>query len=90
MARGGLRFWHILVIILLAAMIGTAVGDLLVKALPGSPVATFLGEGVRFGTSAPLDLDLRVAQLTVGGGVRMSVLGGLLAILAMLLFLRRS
>ena len=89
MARGGLRCWHLLVIVLLAAMIGTALGDLLAKALPGWQAAELLSAGVQVGTSAPLDLDLKVAQITFGLGLRLTVMGGLLAALALLLFVRR-
>ena len=89
MAKGGLRFWHVVVIVLLAALIGTATGDVMLRALPGWRVTEFLGAGIRLGTSAPLDLDLGIAQLTLGGGVRFTVLGGLLSALALLIFIRR-
>ena len=89
MAKGGLRFWHLVVIVLLAALVGTALGDVLARALPGWRAVEVLGAGVRLGTTAPLDLDLRVAQLTLGGGIRLTVLGGLLSALSLLLFIRR-
>ena len=89
MAKGGLRFWHVVVIVLLAALIGTATGDVLLRALPGSRLTEFLGAGVRLGTSAPVGLDLRIADLTLGGGVRFTVLGGLLSAVALLVFIRR-
>jgi hypothetical protein len=88
-AKGGLRFWHVVVIVLLAALIGTATGDVLLRALPNWRAAEFLGAGVRLGTTAPLDLDLRIAQLTLGGGIRFTVLGGILSAVALLVFIRR-
>ena len=90
MAKGSLRFWHLLVIVLLAAMVGTATGDILVKMLPGWRTVEILGSGVRIGTSAPLDLDFRIAQLTFGAGMRFTVLGGCLAAAALLLCVRRT
>jgi hypothetical protein len=71
-------------------MVGTALGDVLLRAFPASGAVAFLAEGVRFGTSVPLDLDVRVAQVTLGGGVRLTLLGGLLAAAALLLFIRRT
>lgn len=89
MAKGGLQWWHLLVIVLLAAMIGTALGDILIRAMPGSRTAEMIGSGVRLGTTSPLDLDLKVAQVTLGAGLRLTVLGGLLALAALLLLVRR-
>ncbi|HYV84570.1 MAG TPA: DUF4321 domain-containing protein [Patescibacteria group bacterium] len=89
MAKGGLHFWHVVVIVLLAALIGTATGDVLLRALPGWRVAEFLGAGVPLGTSAPVSLDLRVVQLTLGGSIRFTVLGGILSALSLLVFIRR-
>jgi hypothetical protein len=88
-AKGGLRFWHLVVIVVLAAMVGTALGDVLGRLLPGRSAAAFLASGVRLGTTSPLDLDLSVVQLTLGAGVRLTVLGGLMAALALVLFIRR-
>ena len=90
MASGRIRFWHLVVIVVLAAMVGTALGDVLLRAFPDSGAVAFLAQGVRLGTSAPLDLDMRVAQVTLGGGVRLTLLGGVLAAAALLLFVRRT
>ena len=89
MPKGGLQFWHLVVIVLLAAMLGTAVGDILGKAFPEGPVGRFLSAGVRLGTTAPLDLDLRVLGLTFGIGIRLTLLGGIGAAVALVVFLRR-
>jgi hypothetical protein len=89
MARGGLQFWHLVVIVLLAAMFGTALGDLVGKAFPESAAGRLLSAGVRVGTSTPWDLDLRVVQLTVGLGLRISILGALGAVVALVVFFRR-
>jgi hypothetical protein len=89
MAAGRIRLWHLVVIVALAAMVGTALGDVLARAFPESPLVAFLANGVRFGTSAPLDLDMRVAQVTLGGGLRLTVLGGLMSAAALLAFIRR-
>jgi len=88
-AKGGLQWWHLLVIVLLAAMIGTAIGDIVIQAMPGSRAAEMIGAGVRLGTTSPIDLDLKVAQVMLGGGLRLTVLGGLLAAAALLLLIRR-
>ena len=90
MAAGRIRFWHLVVIVVLAAMVGTALGDVFVSLFPTSGAVAFLAQGVRFGTSAPLDLDMRVAQVTLGGGVRLTLLGGVLSAAALLLFVRRT
>ena len=90
MAKGGLKLWHLVVIVVLAGLIGTALGDLLLQVAPGSAVAGFLASGFRLGTSTPLDVDYRVLQLTFGIGIRFTVLGGLLAAMALLLFVRRT
>lgn len=90
MAKGKIRLWHLVVIVVLAAMVGTALGDLLLRVFPGSGAVALLAQGVRFGTSAPLDLDVQVAQVTLGGGIRLTLLGGILAAAALLLFIRRT
>jgi hypothetical protein len=90
MAKGGLKLWHLVVVVVLAALIGTALGDLLLQVAPGSPIAGFLASGYRLGMNAPVDIDFKVAQLTFGGGIRFTVLGGVLAAMALLLFLRRT
>ncbi len=89
MARGGLQFWHLVIIVLLAAMLGTALGDLVGKAFPDSAVGRLLSAGVRVGTSTPWDLDLRVVQVTIGLGLRLSLLGALGAGIALVVFFRR-
>lgn len=89
MAKGGLHFWHVVVIVLLAALIGTATGDILLRALPGWRLTGFLANGFRLGTSAPVTVDLRVLDLTLGGGVRFTVLGGILSAVSLLVFIRR-
>ena len=89
MARSGLQFWHLVVIILLAAMLGTAAGDVLGKVFPDSAVSRFLSAGVTIGTSSPWDLDLRVVTLTAGVVLRLTVLGAAAAIVALVLFFRR-
>lgn len=89
MPKSGLQFWHLLVIVLLAAMLGTAVGDLIGKAFPDSGVGRFLSAGVTLGTVAPWTVDLRVITLTAGAVLRLSVLGGLGAAAALILFFRR-
>ena len=90
MTKGGLRFWHVVVIVLLAAVLGTALGDLLGTLFHGGPIASFLAASVRVGTHAPVDLDLRVAQLTIGIALRLTTLGVLGAGVAMLLLFRRA
>jgi hypothetical protein len=88
-ARGGLQFWHLVVVVLLAAMLGTALGDIIGKAFPDGALGRFLSAGVRIGTTSPWDLDLRVAELTVGLAVRLTVLGATGAAVALVLFFRR-
>ncbi len=89
MARSGLQFWHLIVIVLLAAMLGTAIGDVLGKALPDSAVGRFLSAGVTVGTKTPWDLDLRVVTITAGVVLRLTVLGGAGALAALVVFFRR-
>jgi len=89
MARGGLRFWHLLVIILLAALLGTALSDLLCKTFPEGFAGRLFSAGVTIGTTSPWDLDLRVVQVTFGIGVRLTLLGALGAGLAGIVFFRR-
>jgi Domain of unknown function (DUF4321) len=88
-ARTGLQFWHLVVIVLLAAMAGTALGDILGKAFPDSAAGRFLSAGVTIGTSAPLELELRVVSLTAGVVWRLTVLGALAALAALVVFFRR-
>jgi len=89
MARSGLQFWHLVVVVLLAGMLGTATGDLLAKVFPESSVARLLSAGVPIGTGSPWDLDLRVVTLTLGVVLRLTVLGAAAAIAALILFFRR-
>jgi len=89
-ARSGLQFWHLVVIILLAGMLGTAAGDVLGKVFPDSALSRFLSAGVTVGTTAsPWDLDLRVVTLTAGVVLRLTVLGAAAAVAALILFFRR-
>ena len=76
-------------IVLLAALLGTAIGDLLTMAFPEGAVGRVLSAGVRVGTGGPWDLDLRVIQLTVGLALRINVLGAIGAAVALFVFFRR-
>lgn len=89
MARSSLQFWHLVVIILLAAMLGTALGDIIGGAIPESAFGRFVSAGVAVGTSAPWDLDLRVVNLTLGLTLRLTILGAAGAAGAVVLFFRR-
>ncbi len=89
MQRGGLQFWHLVVIVLLAGMLGTALGDILGKTFPEGAVGRLVSAGVRIGTSSPWDLDLRVLQLTIGAALRLTVLGAVGAGVALVIFFRR-
>lgn len=89
MAKGGLKLAHVVVVVILAALIGTALGDLLLMAMPQNPTVAWLSRGIHLGTNAPLDLDMRVAQLTLGGGIRLTILGALCAVFALFFFVRR-
>ncbi len=89
MPRGGLQFWHLVVIVLLAAMLGTALGDILGKAFPDGPLGRFVSAGVRVGMSPAWDLDLRVVQVTFGVVLRLTILGALGAAIALVIFFRR-
>ncbi|HEV8202047.1 MAG TPA: DUF4321 domain-containing protein [Candidatus Polarisedimenticolia bacterium] len=89
MAKGGLKISHLVVVVILAALIGTSLGDLMHTLWPMNPTVTWLAEGIRVGTNAPLDIDMRVAQLTLGAGIRLTILGGLCAVFALFFFVRR-
>ncbi len=89
MGRSSLQFWHLIVIVLLAAMLGTAVGDILGKLFPEGSPGRILSAGVYIGTRSPWDLDLRVLQLTFGLGIRLSLLGGIGAVIGLIVFFRR-
>jgi len=88
-ARAGLQFWHLVVIVLLAGMLGTALGDIFGKAFPDSAAGRFLSAGITVGTTTPWDLDLRVVTLTAGVVLRLTVLGAAAAIAALVVFFRR-
>jgi hypothetical protein len=87
--RSGLQFWHLVVIVLLAGMLGTAFGDIIGKAFPDSAPARFFSAGITVGTTSPWDLDLRVITLTGGVVLRLTVLGAAGAIAALIVFFRR-
>lgn len=78
-----------MVIVLLAGMLGTALGDILGKAFPESAAGRFLSAGITVGTTSPWDLDLRVITLTAGVVLRLSILGAGAAIAALVIFFRR-
>ena len=89
MPKGGLQFWHLVVIVLLAAMLGTALGDILGKVVPDGPIERLLEAGVQVGTAAPWTLDIKVLQLTLGLSLRFTVLGTIGAGVALVVFFRR-
>ncbi len=89
MPRGGLQFWHLVVIVLLAGMLGTALGDILGKAFPDGPFGRLLAAAVRIGTTSPWNLDLRVAEVTFGLALRLTALGAIGAGVALVIFFRR-
>ena len=89
MARTGLQFWHLVVIVILAGMLGTALGDIAGKAFPESAAGRALSAGITIGTSSPWELDLRVLTLTGGIVLRLTILGALTAIAALVVFFRR-
>ena len=89
MARSGLQFWHLVVIVLLAAMLGTTVGDILGKTFPDSAAGRFLSAGITVGTTTPWELELRVVTFTAGIVLRLTVLGAAAAIAALVVFFRR-
>jgi uncharacterized membrane protein len=88
-AKGGLKISHLVVVVILAALIGTALGDLMQTLWPQNPSVAWLAQGIRIGTNSPLDIDMRVAQLTFGAGMRLTVLGGVCAVFALFFFVRR-
>jgi hypothetical protein len=87
--KGGLQFWHLVVIVLLAAMLGTALGDILGRVFEDGPVGRLLSAGIQVGTTAPWSLDIKVLQLTLGLSLRFTVLGTLGAGVALIVFFRR-
>jgi hypothetical protein len=87
--KGGLQFWHLVVIVLLAAMLGTALGDILGKVFPEGEIGRLLAAGIRVGTTSPLDLDIKVLQLTLGFSLRFTILGAIGAGVALVIFFRR-
>jgi len=89
MARTGLQFWHLLIVVLLAAMAGTALGDLLGKAFPETTFGRIMSAGITVGSSAPYELELRVATLTIGVVLRLTLLGALGSLAALIVFFRR-
>lgn len=89
MPKGGLQFWHLVVIVILAAMLGTTLGDILGKTFPDSAAGRFLSAGITVGTHAPWELELRVVTLTAGVVLRLTVLGVAAAAAALILFFRR-
>jgi hypothetical protein len=89
MPRSGLQFWHLVIVVLLAAMAGTALGDLIGKASPDSAFGRFMSAGITVGTNRPFDLDFRVVSLTAGVVLRLTVLGALAALAALVVFFRR-
>ncbi|HET6277332.1 MAG TPA: DUF4321 domain-containing protein [Candidatus Polarisedimenticolia bacterium] len=89
MPKGGLQFWHLVVIVLLAAMLGTALGDILAQLFADGPVGRLLLAGVQVGTTAPWNVDIKVLQLTLGLSLRFTVLGTIGAAVALVVFFRR-
>jgi hypothetical protein len=84
-----LQFWHLVIIVLIAAMLGTALGDIIGRAIPDTAMGRFLSAAIPVGTAAPWDLDLRVVSLTFGFSLRLTVLGAAGAAGALIVFFRR-
>ena len=89
MPKGGLQFWHLVVIVLLAAMLGTALGDILGSVFGDGQVGRLLSASVQVGTTEPWNLDIKVLQLTLGLSLRFTVLGTIGAVVALIVFFRR-
>lgn len=53
--------------------IGVVVGSMVAELTAGTPVLRWLSYGLTFGTESPVVLDMKVAQLTFGLNLRLTV-----------------
>lgn len=88
-ATGGRRMDSVivlLVIVILGAMIGSVIGELIALLAPGGILERIFAKGIQVGMNPPAVLDLRVLTLTLGFTVKINLASLLGIILALVIY----
>lgn len=77
------NIWILLILILVGALLGNVLGEILRAISPEGPVRNIFTEGFHIGITPPVTLDLRIITFTIGFSIRanlLTLLGSILGI----------
>ena len=77
------NIWLLLILILVGALLGNVLGEILRVISPEGPVRNIFTEGFHIGITPPVTLDLRIITFTIGFSIRanlLTLLGSILGI----------
>ncbi|MEK6537716.1 MAG: hypothetical protein A2132_02955 [Nitrospirae bacterium RBG_16_43_11] len=77
------NIWILLLLILVGALLGNVLGEILRAISPEGPVRNIFTEGFHIGITPPVTLDLRIITFTIGFSIRanlLTLLGSILGI----------
>lgn len=77
------NIWILLLLILVGALLGNVLGEILRAISPEGPVRNIFTEGFHIGITPPVTLDLRIISFTIGFSIRanlLTLLGSILGI----------
>ncbi len=77
------NIWVLLLLILIGALLGNVLGEILRAISPEGPVRNIFTEGFHIGIAPPLTLNLRIITFTIGFTIRanlLTLLGSILGI----------
>ena len=68
------NLWLIILFILIGALLGNILSEILRAVSPAGPVRNMFTEGVHIGITPPVALDLRLITFTIGFTIRVNLL----------------
>ncbi len=77
------NIWILLLLVLVGALLGNVLGEILRAISPEGPVRNIFTEGFHIGITPPVTLDLRIITFTIGFSIRanlLTLLGSILGI----------
>ena len=77
------NIWTLLILILIGALLGNVLGEILRAISPEGPVRNIFTEGFFIGITPPVTLDIRIITFTIGFSLRanlLTLLGSILGV----------